>query len=62
MRTPDQTTVEDAIALVQEKSRRKTQCDCLDCRAQKILVAEIERLREELAGYRHDESMKKSRE
>lgn len=54
MRTPDQTTVEDAIALVQEKSRRKTQCDCLDCRAQKVLVAEVERLREELAKCKRD--------
>lgn len=43
--------VDDAIALVQEKDKRKIRCQCLDCEAQTILVAEVLKLRKHL---RHD--------
>lgn len=39
-------TVDDAIALATEPSRKK--CGCLDCEAAKILVKEIFELRERL--------------
>ena len=37
--------VNDAIDLVKEKDKRKIRCQCPDCEAQTLLVAEIERLR-----------------
>jgi hypothetical protein len=44
--------VDDAIALVQEKDKRKIRCQCPDCDAQTALVAEVLRLRGENAVYK----------
>lgn len=40
--------VDDAIALVQEKDKRKIRCQCPDCDAQTALVAEVLKLRKHL--------------
>jgi len=40
--------VDDAIALVQEKDKRKIRCQCPDCFAQTALVAEVLKLRKHL--------------
>lgn len=41
-------TVDDAIELVKEKDKRSIRCQCPDCEAQTLLVAEVERLRADL--------------
>ena len=46
--------VDDAIALVRGKAKRKTVCDCPDCQAQNILMAEVERLRESSQRWMRD--------